>query len=132
MGTIPERDWKFLRSIQEELLATLCGRINRKSAEILRDARRSETEKYRELYQHVRDSDRIVADCFDDWRRSNLWLKLGQLCKHELLTPDHLTRLSEDTISLLRSAGWVEHTGSEDRRAEGSDDAGKTPGQPGE
>ena len=69
---IPEKDWKYLRKIQAEMLSALCARINRQAVDLLQSHAESEHEKYRRLYEHVKDSDRVVADCFDDWRRSNI------------------------------------------------------------
>ena len=50
---IPERDWKYLRSLKDEMLAELCGRINRESVEVLRREGRSEHEKYLALAQKL-------------------------------------------------------------------------------
>jgi hypothetical protein len=100
-GSIPEKDWKYLRSIEAELLADLCRRINQSAAEILRSEFGSEHEKYLKLYKHIEASDRIVADCFNDWRRSNLRLKLPLLRRHKLLTAEHISNLSDETRELL-------------------------------
>lgn len=99
--TIPGKDWKYLRNIHEELLATLFGRINRKAMEILQSAELSEGDKYRTLFRHIRDSDKIVANCFDDWRRSNIWLKLIEIDHNNLLSEDHLGHLSAETKQLI-------------------------------
>jgi len=45
----------------EELLSSLFGRINRKAIEILQ-VELSESEKYRDLYHHILDADKIVAN----------------------------------------------------------------------
>ncbi len=100
-GTFPERDWKYLRSVHEELLSSLFGRINRKAIEILQ-VELSEREKYRDLYHHILDADKIVAQCFDDWRRSNIRLKLIALYHHGLLTEEHISHLSEETKDFIK------------------------------
>lgn len=105
MGTtIPEIDWKYLRSVQSELLAALCERINQKAAKILGAPKMSEPDKFKALYQHIVDSDDLVAQCFDDWRRSNLRLKVVMLHRNGLLTEKHLLHLSAETKHLLRAA----------------------------
>ena len=101
MRTIPERDWKYLRSIEKDLLAELCGRINRTALELLQAPGVGEHDRYLRLYRHYRDSDKIVADCFYDWRRSNITLKLPLIRKHKLLSPEMLAGLSEETRELL-------------------------------
>ena len=98
---IPERDWKYLRKIQPKMLSALCARINRQAMALLQSHALSEHEKYQRLYKHVRDSDRVVADCFDDWRRSNIWLKIASLCHEDLLTDEHLGHMSDETRELL-------------------------------
>jgi hypothetical protein len=99
--SIPEKDWKYLRSIEAELLSDLCRKINQSAAEILCSEYGSEHEKYLTLYKHVEASDGIIADCFDDWRRSTLWLKLPLLRRHNLLMAEHIINLSEASRELL-------------------------------
>jgi uncharacterized protein YprB with RNaseH-like and TPR domain len=59
--TIPEREWKYLRKIQPEMLSALCAGINRQAMDLLQSHALSEHEKCQRLYKHVRDSDRINA-----------------------------------------------------------------------
>ena len=84
------------------LLSDLCRKINVSSAEILASQRLSEHEKYLQLFKHVQESDILVAECFDDWRRSNLWIKLVKICKHKLLSEEHLGNLSEESRARLQ------------------------------
>jgi hypothetical protein len=99
--SLPEKDWQYLRSIEAELLSDLCRRINQSSVDILRSEFGSEHEKYLKLYKHIEASDRIVAHCFNDWRRSNLWFILPHLRRHNLLTDEHITKLSDESRKLL-------------------------------
>ena len=80
---IPERDWKYMKEVKEDLLATLCEQINGQAMDILKSEANSERERYGRLYKHVHDSDDIVEDCFDDWRRSTLLMKLVALQRRE-------------------------------------------------
>ncbi|UFS69298.1 hypothetical protein LPW11_15530 [Geomonas sp. RF6] len=100
--SLPERDWKYLRNLRETLLATLYRRINESAAQILASATLSEHEKYVKLYKHMEDSDRVVADCFDDWRRSNLLIKLLLLRQHKLLSEEQLSGLSGEVRARLQ------------------------------
>ena len=100
---IPEIDWKYLRSIQSELLSSMCERINREAMEILRSEEMAACDKYRKLYHHMLDSDEIVAKCFDDWRRSNIRLKVFMLHRNGLLTEENMRHLSVETKNLLKS-----------------------------
>jgi len=100
--SLPERDWKCMRRLKADLLNNLCKRINKRSAEILTEDIDSEHKKYLSVFDHIHDSDRIVADCFDDWRRSTLMFKLYALHRHDLLKEEHIQQLSGETQQLLK------------------------------
>jgi hypothetical protein len=97
MNNIPESDWKYLRGVKEELLETLCKRINDEASRITRNPALSQHEKFLRLFRHVLESNEIIASCFDDWRRSNIILKMHLLRNEGLLTDKHILRLSEET-----------------------------------
>jgi predicted transcriptional regulator len=99
---VTERDWKYMKGIKDELLASLCDRINKRSAAILSESACSEHEKYAKLYKHVEESDHLVATCFNDWRRSTLFMKLLEIDNQELLTPEQYKSLSKETRERLQ------------------------------
>ena len=103
MDAIPERDWKYLRGIQGQLLEALCARINGEASRIMADHSLNQHEKFLQLYAHVIGQNRVVADCFDDWRRSNIFLKLLLLRKHRLLMGEHISKLSAETQRRLNT-----------------------------
>jgi hypothetical protein len=102
---IPERDWKYLRSVENELIASLCKRINQRTVGILNAHHQSEHEKYLKVFHHIEGSDNIVAECFNDWRRSNIRQKLICLHRHNLLTDEHLRNMTEETQDFVK---WSE------------------------
>ena len=97
MREIPERDWKYLRGVKGELLEALCHRINDGARHIVADQASGQHERFLRLYGHLMEGNEVVADCFDDWRRSNILDKLLALRWHRLLTDEHLSRLSAET-----------------------------------
>jgi hypothetical protein len=100
--SLPERDWKYLRSIEPELLAELCRRINQQAGEILSSPKfENDHLKYLALYRHLNNSDKIVANCFNDWRRSTISLIIRLLQQQKLLTEEHVSKLSEDAVRIL-------------------------------
>jgi len=111
MGSISERDWKYLRSIKDDLLATLCAHINRQAQEILQRPHVAEAEKYRQLYRHMEASDQIVAECFDDWRRSTMWITVRILAGHGLLQSEHIRHLTEGAQALVADCELPESRG---------------------
>ena len=104
-GSISENDWKYLRSIQGELLASLCKRINDATLSMLHADGKSEHARYLESFRHIKDSDGIIAECFNDWRRSTIGQRLISLHRHRLLTQTHLQHLSERARDFLQ---WSE------------------------
>lgn len=100
--SIPERDWKYMKKIHDDLLATLCDHINKQSSAVLAESGVSEYEKHLKLYKHVKDSDYIVALCFNDWRRSTLFMKILEIKHQGLITPIQLQGLSMETQERLK------------------------------
>lgn len=106
-GAIHERDWKYLRSIHDELLHELCLRINRKAVELATAEGKNPHERYLALYRHIRESDDIVAQCFNDWRRSVVGRIILSLRHNRLLTDEHVKHLSpeaQEWLSLVESS----------------------------
>lgn len=104
-GPLKERDWKYLRSIHDELLHKLCADINRRAAELATCRGENPYKQYLLLYRYIQDADSIIADCFNDWRRSRLALKIMQLRHHGLLTDEHVSNLSPEAQDWLRKVG---------------------------
>ena len=94
-GPIRTRDWKYMRTIHDELLNELCSRILTKDVEIAAAEQKRPHQRFLALYDHLRKSNRIVAECFDDWRRSNIDDKIVSLRYHGLLTDEQVKRVSE-------------------------------------
>ena len=108
-GPLKERDWKYMRSIHDELLHKLCADINRRAAEIATaEGPGNPHEQYLALYRYIQDSDSIIGDCFNDWRRSKLSLKIRHLRHHGLLTDKHVNNLSTEAQGWLRNIEEIE------------------------
>jgi hypothetical protein len=99
---VEERDWKYMRSIRGEMLHALCSRINQQAAAIAQSRTGTPHDRYLKLFRHIRDSDRIVAACFDDWRRSNIWSKILLLRREDLLADSQVANFSENGKEWLR------------------------------
>ncbi len=105
MPDFPESDWKKLRDMRDKALNRLCARIltNIEIRCRLERASGSPHKAYGQIYALVRDSDKIVAELFDDWRRSTvLWVLCGWV-REGLLTRDEFECLSEETKNSVRS-----------------------------
>lgn len=102
-----EADWKYMRSIQKDLLNVLCSRINEQAIAIVNADSGTAHECYVKLFKHIEKSDRVVAVCFDDWRRSKLRELILSLRKHKLLKNSHIENFSESGQT------WIEQIEAE-------------------
>jgi hypothetical protein len=94
---IRESDWKLLRDLKPTLLDRYCARVLDEAARVARGRQGSAHERYLELFEHVRRSDKKLARAFDDLRRSNALLKLAIMHAYGLLTPDEFRQFSDET-----------------------------------
>ena len=115
--SISERDWKYMRTIHDDLLATLCERINSQSEVILKQGRNTPHKTYLDLYRHIQDSDDIIARCFNDWRRSTLQMKISALHEYGLLTDAQIQKLSPETQERLKALKELKDKMSPTRRS---------------
>jgi hypothetical protein len=102
-GPLKERDWKYLRSLHDEMLGRLCAVINKGAAALATEQGASAHDLYLKLYRYIHDSDNIVGECFNDWRRSTLSTKILSLRRHGLLTNKHVLGLSPDAQQWLKT-----------------------------
>ena len=97
--SFPESDWQKLRKVRPNALNRLCSRI---IAEVetkchFEKSSKSPHEAYLQIYKFVQDRDKIVAELFDDWRRSTVFFVLCGWLREALLTRTEFDTLSEDT-----------------------------------
>ncbi len=81
----------------EELSRRICDEVR----EVLSATGTSETEKRRKICEIVHDRDYVVAECFDDWRRSRAYERCWALRKHGLLKEEHLAKLTPESQSAI-------------------------------
>ncbi len=60
-------------------------------------------QQYLKVFKTIQNMDEIVADCFDDWRRSRFILILLQLVRNNVITGEELSGFSEETKNRLAS-----------------------------
>jgi len=101
--TLPERDWKYIKSIHDEMLCALCDRINRESSALLASREGTAHARYLRLYKHIQESDSVIGDCFNDLKRSNLVRKICSMKRAGILKPDHQLNLSPGAQEILKA-----------------------------
>ncbi len=102
MKTVPERDWKALRAIKNELLNIACKRILEKVQSVAGDRDRTAHKAYLEIWRILKDEDYEIALMFDDLKRSNAIHKLAAWRRNGLLTDERLAKFSDETQDTVR------------------------------
>ncbi len=99
---IKESDWKYLRKLQPMLLERACARINKEAALILKNGENGgQHQLYRDVYRHYNQNDDMIAECFDDYRRSKAKLRILSLVRHGIMSNEELHGFSDDTIEFV-------------------------------
>ena len=104
MNDIKESDWKYLRDLKKTLLDRLCNRIlDDIQLECGLEKREPDVhEQYLKIYGLVEKGDRMIAECFDDWRRSTIIYHIVFLIKYQVITKDEIDQLSDETKERLK------------------------------
>lgn len=105
MRKIPESDWKKLRNIRKLALQRACQRILDDLQDFLHQQKGQENahETYLKVYKKVEKGDKGIADGFDDWRRSTVYMTLFNWVHSGLLTKEEFESLSEETQAVVRA-----------------------------
>ena len=100
-SAILESDWKLFRELHPILLNRFCQRVLTRVAELASNDSQTPHERYLELYELIRKSDRALAGAFDDQRRSTALLQLRIMHAHDLLTEAELARFSPEAKNTI-------------------------------
>ena len=104
MSDIQESDWKYLKNMKKALLDRLCNRIldNIQVESNLEKREPDAHEQYLKVYHLTKKWDKMIADCFDDWSRSDIIFNILFLIKHQVITDEEIERLSDETKERLK------------------------------
>jgi hypothetical protein len=108
MKQFPESDWQKLRVIRERALQRYCAGIlvwlrTQVETENLENAHK----RYLAIYKEIDERDNLLADLFNDWRRSSAMMTLMSWTAHGLVTQDEFESLSEETRAMVQQFGDV-------------------------
>lgn len=96
--SFPERDWRHLSHLKPLALDRLCQRILDEVQDLIAGAPEEGSHRtYLALWRHLRKRDRLVADGFDDWSRSNGLLHLAVWRRHHLITDEEFAAFTPET-----------------------------------
>ena len=98
----PESDWKILSRLKPLALDRLCQRILQKSGGFIARAKEGGYHSaYLDLYKYIQNSDETVANCFNDWRRSQALNLLIHWRSENLLTEEEFADFSLNTRTIV-------------------------------
>jgi hypothetical protein len=99
--SIQEADWKVLRTVHPLALERYCDRVLREVEQVVQDNSKGTHERYRDLFELIRNRDGEIARLFNDPRRSTALIMLVGLHAEGLLTDDEVSRLTPDTRAAI-------------------------------
>ncbi len=102
MRTIPEKDWKQMRSIKARVLDDACARILAGVESILQKREGRNHEAYLELWDLLHKEDHKIASMFDDLKRSTAFFKLAAWQSHGLMSDSDLALFTEETQDAVK------------------------------
>ena len=105
---IPEADWITVRDISRLALDRLCQRVLDEITAIANDPDKGAHAKYGEIYRLIQDRDKIIADAFDDLKRSNALFKIATMKRLGVISNDELARFSQDTLDRVAKVVWLD------------------------
>ena len=102
MRTIPEKDWKQMRSIKERVLDDACARILTGVESILQKREGRNHEAYLALWDLLHKEDDKIAFMFNDLKRSTAFFKLAAWQSHGLVSESDLALFTEETHDAVK------------------------------
>ena len=97
MRDFPEKDWKIIRKLKDELLERFCNRVLKEISENIENGGNSSHQTYLSLWKIMKREDDILGSMFDDLKRSTAIYKIAAWKKHDLITAIEFNQFSDDT-----------------------------------
>ena len=103
MRTIPERDWKLLRSMKPRVLSEACARILDAVESVVKTREKGNHETYLAVWNLLNKEDASIAFMFDDFKRSTGFFKLAAWQRHGLVSESDLALFTEETRNIVKA-----------------------------
>lgn len=101
MRDIRESDWKHLRSLHKIALERFCQRVLSDLQQRASLSSQTFHQRYLDIYQLVKQRDKLLAQIFDDPRRSTATYTIIALRRHGLLEDAEFAQFSEELRNLV-------------------------------
>src|SRR5208337_1905434 len=103
MRTIPEKDWKQMRSMKARVLDDACALVLTRVESILQKREGRNHEAYLELWDLLHKEDHKIASMFDDLKRSTAFFKLAAWQSHGIVSESDLALFTEETQDAVKA-----------------------------
>ncbi len=103
MAEMPGKDAHYLRGIRDALIDRASEKMNAEVGAILARADLTARAKRVEVHRVVQRHHHMIALCFEDWKRSTMWLKCRLMVKHRILEEKDLAGVSSETAEHIRA-----------------------------
>ena len=103
MADMPGKDAHYLRGIRDALIERVSEKMNSEISGILARPDLTPRTKRVETHEAARRHHHTIALCFDDWKRSTMWLKCRLMVKHGILDEKDLAGLSSETAEHIKA-----------------------------
>jgi hypothetical protein len=100
MRDIKESDWKHLRSLHKVALERYCQRVLSDVQQCANQSSQTFHQRYLDIFQVVKQRDKLLAQLFDDPRRSTATFTIIALRRHGLLEDAEFAQFSEELRNL--------------------------------
>lgn len=97
----PESDWKRFRQLSTVALDRICERVLRELTAIAADASQSHHDRYLKVYRTIHERDEVIADAFNNQRRSVAIHQLMMIYSQGLFTDEELDSFTPGTRDLV-------------------------------
>jgi hypothetical protein len=98
---IAESDWRLLRQLAPLALERFCQETLDKIAHIAAGRNRTYHQRYLAIYDLIQRRDKMLADAFNNMRRSTAFYQLAHIYSMQLLREEEFSRFSQETRSLV-------------------------------
>lgn len=101
MTHINEKDWKYLRKIQGDILNRHCDAILEYFEMIVQNRIGAEHESYLQISSAIKRKDKELATTYNDIKRSNAVLKICEMRRHLAMTDEEFERFTQETRDIV-------------------------------
>jgi len=98
---ILEFDWKILRKLHAVAVERYCQGVFAEIDRISADTSKSFHQRYLDMYQLIKRRDKLLADTFDNSRRSMALFEITAMRQQGLLTEEEFSQFSQETRGVV-------------------------------